>query len=138
MPDHTRSQSWFPVEHSPAPTILLLSWPVLDLPVFPKAARETVWLEREERARQHYERHLEARKKKLEDQRLKEERRRAAVEEKRRQRLEEDKVWGGCPWSTYRAEGQTAAGVGEHRLLVSVAAVTLSSVSRGNPVLTTA
>uniref|UniRef100_A0A8I5ZPN4 Microtubule-associated protein 7 n=1 Tax=Rattus norvegicus TaxID=10116 RepID=A0A8I5ZPN4_RAT len=55
------------------------------------AARETVWLEREERARQHYERHLEARKKKLEDQRLKEERRRAAVEEKRRQRLEEDK-----------------------------------------------
>uniref|UniRef100_A0A8C8UNJ3 Microtubule-associated protein 7 n=1 Tax=Peromyscus maniculatus bairdii TaxID=230844 RepID=A0A8C8UNJ3_PERMB len=56
------------------------------------AAREIVWLEREERARQHYERHLEARKKKLEDQRLKEERRRAAVEEKRRQRLEEDKV----------------------------------------------
>ncbi|XP_031236397.1 ensconsin isoform X2 [Mastomys coucha] len=55
------------------------------------AARESVWLEREERARQHYERHLEARKKKLEDQRLKEERRRAAVEEKRRQRLEEDK-----------------------------------------------
>ncbi|CAH6778111.1 Map7 [Phodopus roborovskii] len=55
------------------------------------AAREMVWLEREERARQHYERHLEARKKKLEDQRLKEERRRAAVEEKRRQRLEEDK-----------------------------------------------
>ncbi|XP_055455262.1 ensconsin isoform X1 [Psammomys obesus] len=55
------------------------------------AAREIVWLEREERARQHYERHLEARKKKLEDQRLKEERRRAAVEEKRRQRLEEDK-----------------------------------------------
>ncbi|KAL1770315.1 ensconsin isoform X1 [Sigmodon hispidus] len=56
-----------------------------------RAAREVVWLEREERARQHYERHLEARKKKLEDQRLKEERRRAAVEEKRRQRLEEDK-----------------------------------------------
>ncbi|XP_057611373.1 ensconsin isoform X6 [Chionomys nivalis] len=55
------------------------------------AAREIVWLEREERARQHYERHLEARRKKLEDQRLKEERRRAAVEEKRRQRLEEDK-----------------------------------------------
>ncbi|KAK7835402.1 hypothetical protein U0070_017938 [Myodes glareolus] len=57
----------------------------------PKAAREIAWLEREERARQHYERHLEARRKKLEDQRLKEERRRAAVEEKRRQRLEEDK-----------------------------------------------
>ncbi|XP_032299521.1 ensconsin isoform X5 [Coturnix japonica] len=55
------------------------------------AARETVWLEREERARQHYEKHLEERKKKLEEQRLKEERRRAAVEEKRRQRLEEDK-----------------------------------------------
>lgn len=55
------------------------------------AAREIVWLEREERARQHYEKHLEARKKKLEDQRLKEEQRRAAVEEKRRQQLEEDK-----------------------------------------------
>nr|XP_014706087.2 ensconsin isoform X5 [Equus asinus] len=55
------------------------------------AAREIVWLEREERARQHYEKHLEERKKKLEEQRLKEERRRAAVEEKRRQRLEEDK-----------------------------------------------
>ncbi|OWK01975.1 MAP7 [Cervus elaphus hippelaphus] len=57
----------------------------------PEAAREIVWLEREERARQHYEKHLEERKKKLEEQRLKEERRRAAVEEKRRQRLEEDK-----------------------------------------------
>nr|XP_025150270.1 ensconsin isoform X6 [Bubalus bubalis] len=55
------------------------------------AAREIVWLERKERARQHYEKHLEERKKKLEEQRLKEERRRAAVEEKRRQRLEEDK-----------------------------------------------
>nr|XP_045015190.1 ensconsin [Jaculus jaculus] len=55
------------------------------------AAREIVWLEREERARLHYEKHLEERKKKLEEQRLKEERRRAAVEEKRRQRLEEDK-----------------------------------------------
>ncbi|XP_055981963.1 ensconsin isoform X5 [Sorex fumeus] len=55
------------------------------------AAREIVWLEREERARQHYEKHLEERRKKLEEQRLKEERRRAAVEEKRRQRLEEDK-----------------------------------------------
>ncbi|XP_036850576.2 ensconsin isoform X5 [Manis javanica] len=55
------------------------------------AAREIIWLEREERARQHYEKHLEERKKKLEEQRLKEEQRRAAVEEKRRQRLEEDK-----------------------------------------------
>ncbi|XP_023568003.1 ensconsin isoform X2 [Octodon degus] len=55
------------------------------------AAREIVWLEREERARLHYEKHLEERKKRLEEQRLKEERRRAAVEEKRRQRLEEDK-----------------------------------------------
>lgn len=56
------------------------------------AARESVWLEREERARQHYEKHLEERRKKLEEQRLKEERRRTAVEEKRRQRIEEDKV----------------------------------------------
>ncbi|KAJ7341963.1 hypothetical protein JRQ81_008037 [Phrynocephalus forsythii] len=54
-------------------------------------ARELAWLEKEERARQHYEKHLEERRKKLEEQRLKEERRRAAVEEKRRQRLEEDK-----------------------------------------------
>ncbi|KAK2114386.1 Ensconsin [Saguinus oedipus] len=56
-----------------------------------QTAREIVWLEREERARQHYEKHLEERKKRLEEQRQKEERRRAAVEEKRRQRLEEDK-----------------------------------------------
>ncbi|KFP85435.1 Ensconsin, partial [Apaloderma vittatum] len=55
------------------------------------AARESIWLEREERARQHYEKHLEERRKKLEEQRLKEEKRRAAVEEKRRQRIEEDK-----------------------------------------------
>ncbi|KAH0622327.1 hypothetical protein JD844_024527 [Phrynosoma platyrhinos] len=55
------------------------------------AARELAWLEKEERARQYYEKHLEERKKKLEEQRLKEERRRAAVEEKRRQRIEEDK-----------------------------------------------
>ncbi|XP_041326073.1 ensconsin isoform X3 [Pyrgilauda ruficollis] len=55
------------------------------------AARESIWLEREERARQHYEKHLEERRKKLEEQRLKEERRRAAVEEKRRQKLEEEK-----------------------------------------------
>ncbi|KAK9411609.1 ensconsin [Crotalus adamanteus] len=54
-------------------------------------AREAAWLEKEERARQHYEKHLEERKKKLEEQRLKEERRRVAVEEKRKQRLEEDK-----------------------------------------------
>lgn len=68
----------------------------------PEAAREIVWLEREERARQHYEKHLEERKKKLEEQRLKEERRRAAVEEKRRQRLEEDKV-RCCPGDTWEA-----------------------------------
>ncbi|XP_043932354.1 ensconsin [Protopterus annectens] len=55
------------------------------------AAREAVWLERKERARQHYERHLEERKKRLEEQRLREERRRAAVEEKRKQKFEEDK-----------------------------------------------
>uniref|UniRef100_A0A670YSY0 Microtubule associated protein 7 n=1 Tax=Pseudonaja textilis TaxID=8673 RepID=A0A670YSY0_PSETE len=61
-------------------------------PAGPKtAAREAAWLEKEERARQHYEKHLEERKKKLEEQRLKEERRRAAVEEKRKQRIEEDK-----------------------------------------------
>ncbi|XP_063165709.1 ensconsin isoform X2 [Candoia aspera] len=55
------------------------------------AVREVAWLEKEERARQHYEKHLEERKKKLEEQRLKEERRRVAVEEKRRQRIEEEK-----------------------------------------------
>ncbi|XP_053144682.1 ensconsin isoform X2 [Hemicordylus capensis] len=55
------------------------------------AAREVAWLEKEERAKQYYEKHLEERKKKLEEQRLKEERRRAAVEEKRKQRIEEDK-----------------------------------------------
>ena len=65
---------------------------MIHLIFLPKAAREILWLEKEERARQHYEKHLEERRKKLEEQRLKEERRRAAVEEKRRQRLEEDKV----------------------------------------------
>ncbi|XP_040285130.1 ensconsin isoform X2 [Bufo bufo] len=55
------------------------------------AARESLWLEKEMRARQHYEKHLEERKKKLEEQRVKEERRRSAVDEKRRQKLEEEK-----------------------------------------------
>ncbi|XP_033861466.3 ensconsin-like isoform X8 [Acipenser ruthenus] len=55
------------------------------------AAREFAFLEREERAKQYYEKHLEERKKKLEEQRIKEEKRRAAVEEKRRHRLEEQK-----------------------------------------------
>ncbi|XP_057175801.1 ensconsin isoform X9 [Triplophysa rosa] len=56
------------------------------------AARDSKWLEREERARQFYEKQLEERRKKLEEQRLREERRRAAVEEKRRQRLEEEQA----------------------------------------------
>ncbi|KAM4772880.1 ensconsin isoform 2-T2 [Rhinophrynus dorsalis] len=55
------------------------------------AARESLWLEKELRARQHYEKQLEERKKKLEEQRIKEERRRAAVDEKRKLRLEEEK-----------------------------------------------
>ncbi|XP_056422609.1 ensconsin isoform X6 [Hyla sarda] len=55
------------------------------------AARESLWLEKEMRAQQHYAKQLEERKKKLEEQRLKEERRRAAVDEKRRQKLEEEK-----------------------------------------------
>lgn len=56
------------------------------------AAKEAQWQAREERARQHYEKHVEERKKKLEEQRVKEEKRRAAVEEKRRQKIEEDRV----------------------------------------------
>lgn len=56
------------------------------------AAREAQLLEREERARLFYEKQLEDRKRRLEDQRLREDRRRAAVEEKRRQKLEEEKV----------------------------------------------
>ncbi|XP_063773476.1 ensconsin isoform X7 [Pseudophryne corroboree] len=55
------------------------------------AARESLWLEKEMRARQHYEKHIEERKKKLEEQRIKEERRRTAVDEKRKQKLEEEK-----------------------------------------------
>ncbi|XP_072265044.1 ensconsin isoform X2 [Pyxicephalus adspersus] len=55
------------------------------------AAREQLWLEKEVRARQHYEKHMEERRKRLEEQRIKEERRRAAVDEKRRQKLEEEK-----------------------------------------------
>ncbi|KAI3363761.1 hypothetical protein L3Q82_001377 [Scortum barcoo] len=56
------------------------------------AAKEAQWQEREERARQHYEKHLAERRRKLEEQRIKEDKRRAAVEEKRRQKMEEDKA----------------------------------------------
>ncbi|XP_069370740.1 ensconsin isoform X8 [Paralichthys olivaceus] len=56
------------------------------------AVKEAQWQAREERARQHYEKHLEERRRKLEEQRVKEEKRRAAVDEKRRQKLEEDRV----------------------------------------------
>ncbi|XP_076127871.1 ensconsin isoform X2 [Alosa pseudoharengus] len=56
------------------------------------ALRESQWHEREERARQYYEKHLEERRRRLEEQRTKEDQRRAAVEEKRRQKLEEEKV----------------------------------------------
>ncbi|KAA0706646.1 Ensconsin Epithelial microtubule-associated protein of 115 kDa [Triplophysa tibetana] len=56
------------------------------------AARDSKWLEREERAQHFYEKQLEERRKKLEEQRLREERRRVAVEEKRRQRLVEDQA----------------------------------------------
>ncbi|KAI1897671.1 hypothetical protein AGOR_G00085660 [Albula goreensis] len=56
------------------------------------AARELAWLEREERAKQYYEKQLEERRRKLEEQRMREEKRRAAVEEKRRQRQEEEKM----------------------------------------------
>ncbi|AWP19911.1 putative ensconsin [Scophthalmus maximus] len=56
------------------------------------AVKEAQWQAREERARQHYEKHLEERKRRLEEQRTKEEKRRVAVEEKRRQKLEDDRV----------------------------------------------
>ncbi|XP_058469366.1 ensconsin isoform X5 [Solea solea] len=56
------------------------------------AIKEVQWQAREERARQHYEKHLEERRRRLEEQRLKEEKRRIAVDEKRRQKLEEDRV----------------------------------------------
>ncbi|XP_031436884.1 ensconsin isoform X4 [Clupea harengus] len=55
------------------------------------ASREQGWLAKEERAKRHYEKHLEERRQKLEEQRSKEERRRVAVEEKRRQRLHKEK-----------------------------------------------
>lgn len=64
------------------------------------AVKEAQWQAREERARQHYEKHLEERRRRLEEQRVKEDKRRAAVEEKRRQKLEEDKVWLGYDLST--------------------------------------
>ncbi|KAM3860932.1 ensconsin [Diretmus argenteus] len=56
------------------------------------AIKEAQWQERDERARQHYEKHLEERRRRLEEQRIKEDKRRAAVEEKRRQKLEDDKA----------------------------------------------
>uniref|UniRef100_F6XRF8 Microtubule associated protein 7 n=1 Tax=Equus caballus TaxID=9796 RepID=F6XRF8_HORSE len=66
------------------------------------AAREIVWLEREERARQHYEKHLEERKKKLEEQRLEEDKERhEAVVRRTMERSQKPKQkhnrwsWGG-------------------------------------------
>ncbi|KAM9839898.1 ensconsin [Aulostomus maculatus] len=56
------------------------------------AIKEAQWQAREERARQHYEKHLEERRRRLEEQRVKEEKRRAAVEEKRRQKQEDDRA----------------------------------------------
>ncbi|XP_077593241.1 ensconsin isoform X2 [Stigmatopora nigra] len=56
------------------------------------AAKEAEWQAREERARRHYQNHLEERRRKLEEQRLKEERRRSAVEEKRRRKMADDQV----------------------------------------------
>ncbi|XP_066527853.1 ensconsin isoform X2 [Hoplias malabaricus] len=56
------------------------------------AVREAQWLEREERARQFYEKQLEERRRRLEEQRRKEDKRRAAVEEKRQQKLQEEKA----------------------------------------------
>ncbi|KAJ8399448.1 hypothetical protein AAFF_G00411600 [Aldrovandia affinis] len=64
---------------------------VVSLLVVVAAVREAVWLQREERARQHQERLLAERQRKLTEQRLREEKRRAAVEEKRKRRLEEEK-----------------------------------------------
>ncbi|XP_078088241.1 ensconsin-like [Mustelus asterias] len=55
------------------------------------AVREQQILQKEERARQLYEKQMEERWRKLEEQRQREEQRRAAVEEKRRQKLEEEK-----------------------------------------------
>ncbi|XP_028295734.1 ensconsin isoform X3 [Gouania willdenowi] len=56
------------------------------------AVKEAQWQAREERAKQHYEKHLEERRRKLEEQRVKEDKRRAAVEDKRRQKLDEDRA----------------------------------------------
>ncbi|XP_063161232.1 MAP7 domain-containing protein 2 isoform X2 [Candoia aspera] len=54
------------------------------------AAREQQILEKERRAKLQYEKQIEERWRKLEEQRLREEQKRAAVEEKRRQKLREE------------------------------------------------
>ncbi|KAM6447146.1 MAP7 domain-containing protein 2 isoform 8-T8 [Liasis olivaceus] len=54
------------------------------------AAREQQILEKERRAKLQYEKQIEERWRKLEEQRLKEEQKRAAVEEKRRRKLREE------------------------------------------------
>ncbi|XP_039213167.1 MAP7 domain-containing protein 2 isoform X5 [Crotalus tigris] len=54
------------------------------------AVREQQILEKERRAKLQYEKQIEERWKKLEEQRLREEQKRAAVEEKRRQKLREE------------------------------------------------
>ncbi|XP_060947739.1 ensconsin isoform X4 [Limanda limanda] len=56
------------------------------------AIKKAEWQAREERARLQYEKHLEERKRRLEEQRVKEMNRRVSVAEHRRQKLEEDMV----------------------------------------------
>nr|XP_021145000.1 MAP7 domain-containing protein 2 [Columba livia] len=59
-------------------------------PTYSKAAREQQILEKERRAKLQYEKQIEERWRRLEEQRLREEQKRAAVEEKRRQKLKEE------------------------------------------------
>ncbi|XP_054636815.1 MAP7 domain-containing protein 1a isoform X2 [Dunckerocampus dactyliophorus] len=55
------------------------------------AAKKSVWLEKEEKARQLREQQLEERRRKLEEQRIMAEKRRAALEERQKHKLEKNK-----------------------------------------------
>ncbi|XP_054636814.1 MAP7 domain-containing protein 1a isoform X1 [Dunckerocampus dactyliophorus] len=56
-----------------------------------QAAKKSVWLEKEEKARQLREQQLEERRRKLEEQRIMAEKRRAALEERQKHKLEKNK-----------------------------------------------
>ncbi|KFO81272.1 MAP7 domain-containing protein 1, partial [Cuculus canorus] len=78
------------------------------------AAKRTLWLEKEEKARLLREKQLEERRKRLEEQRLKAEKRRAVLEERQRQKLEKNKRSAKKTWAEIRQQRWSWAGALHH------------------------